>query len=91
MTTLVVLAFAIPLVVLIRNNAYDDAVTDTQREAADISRLLFSYNGAATEAEISAYLKTLDQDRAVMGGCLTEVRLGSVVVEHKGVPACPQR
>ena len=33
----------------------------------------------------------LGEDRAVMGGCLTEVRLDSVVVEHKGVPAHPQR
>ena len=40
MTTLVVLAFAIPLAVLIDHNAYQDGTKALQREASDIARYL---------------------------------------------------
>jgi signal transduction histidine kinase len=64
MTTLVVLAFAIPLAVLIRHNVYADAVDDLKREAGDIAIYLRSPT-TPTAAEISAYLEKFPDDHAV--------------------------
>ena len=62
MTVLVVLAFAIPLVVLVRDNAYDDGLTDLRTEARSISSYLRFRNTARTTAEIKATLAGLDSD-----------------------------
>ena len=63
MTTLVVLAFAIPLVVLVRNNAYNDGVTSLGSEARDIAGYLRYENTPRTSAQITAYLHRLRTDR----------------------------
>ena len=60
MTTLVVLAFAVPLVVLIRNNAHDDNVRSAMSEVSDISRYLRSFDVPRTSSQISSYLASLD-------------------------------
>jgi signal transduction histidine kinase len=65
MTALVVLAFAIPLAVLIRHNVYRDAVTSLQSEADGIAALFLRPNQAPpTAAQISSYLGQLDPDRS---------------------------
>jgi signal transduction histidine kinase len=63
MTALVVLAFAIPLAVLIRHNVYNDALRSLQSEANSIALFLRGESPAPTTDEITAYLKTLDPDR----------------------------
>ena len=55
MTTLVVLAFAIPLAILIRHNVYDDAVRAVDREANDVAFYLNTYGTQS----LVAYLDTL--------------------------------
>jgi signal transduction histidine kinase len=62
MMTLVVLAFAIPLAVLIRSRVYDDAVSSLQDEARDIAYLLQSPT-PPTPAQITTYLDGLTDDR----------------------------
>jgi signal transduction histidine kinase len=65
MTALVVLAFAIPLAVLIRHNVYRDAVTSLQSEADGIAALFLRPNQAPpTTAQIGNYLGQLDPDRS---------------------------
>jgi signal transduction histidine kinase len=62
MTTLVVLAFAIPLAVFIRHNAYRDGIKSLQTEANDIARYLAEDPGRSA---LTTYLAGLpDQRRA---------------------------
>ncbi|WP_375497278.1 sensor histidine kinase [uncultured Jatrophihabitans sp.] len=78
MTVLVVLAFAIPLVVFIRNNARDDAISDLQREAGDVARAVGQYGATA----LPAYLKGLPNAASV------QLPSGSVVgTPPPGTPA----
>ncbi|MGN6605733.1 MAG: HAMP domain-containing protein, partial [Jatrophihabitans sp.] len=63
MTTLVVLAFAIPLALVIRQKVYDDAVQTLPREAGDIVYFLRSPTQPTT-AQIRTYLAGLRSDRA---------------------------
>lgn len=63
MTTLVVLAFAIPLAILIRNNAYDDGIDGLRKETNDIALYLRVENSTKTTAEIRSYLDGLNDDR----------------------------
>jgi signal transduction histidine kinase len=62
MTVLVVLAFAIPLVVLVRNNAYDDGKRSLSSAANDVERFLRSGYSARASAQITARL-ALEGDR----------------------------
>ena len=63
MTTLVVVAFAVPLAVLIRHNVYNDAVRALSDEANRIAVYLHNEQTDHTAAQITAYLKTLSNDR----------------------------
>ncbi len=63
MTTLVVLAFAVPLGVLIHNNAYDNGVADLKREANDVALTLLRADGVTT-AELDSYLRGVGGDYA---------------------------
>jgi signal transduction histidine kinase len=63
MTTLVVLAFAIPLAVLIRHNVYADGLKALQDETNHIANYLRSSFTAPTSEQIEAYLATLSDDR----------------------------
>ena len=63
MTTLVVLAFAVPLAILVRHTIYQSAVNSLQDEANHIANYLRSGASEPTTAEISAYLDTLPSDR----------------------------
>jgi signal transduction histidine kinase len=63
MTTLVVVAFAIPLAILIRHNAYRDGVNSLTAEASDIARYLRSENAVRSSAEITAHLKEIGNGR----------------------------
>jgi signal transduction histidine kinase len=64
-TTLVVIAFAVPLAVLIRHNVYSDAVRSLQNEAGRIGLYLRGGATTPTSAQISAYLANLGSSRAV--------------------------
>lgn len=64
MTVVVILAFVIPLAILIRNTVYTNAVHDVQAEAATISSQLRAGDSQPTNAQISAYLKSLGGDRS---------------------------
>jgi len=57
MTTLVVLAFAIPLAVVIRENTYQDALNSLKRQADQAS---FYVSGHPTTAALTSYLNGLD-------------------------------
>jgi signal transduction histidine kinase len=63
MTALVVVAFSVPLAVLIRHNVYNDAVRTLGEEANTIAVYLHSEQTDRTPAQIAAYLKTLRDDR----------------------------
>ncbi len=63
MTVLVVLAFAIPLAVLIRNNAYDDATTALTRRGSDLALFLRGYDTTRTSAQILAAVQNSGDDR----------------------------
>ena len=63
MTTLVVLAFAIPLAVLIRHNAYEDGTKQLEEQANRIALYLRSNDPAPTTAQLVTYLDTLDSSR----------------------------
>ena len=71
MTALVVVAFAVPLAVLIRHNVYNDAVRALGDEANRIAVYLHSEETDRTAAQIAAYLKTLSDER------VASVTLGS--------------
>lgn len=63
-TSLVVIAFAIPLAVVIRHNVYRDAVNDLQRDANRVANYLHSTFTVPSKSEISAYLGTLSDDES---------------------------
>ena len=77
MTTLVVLAFAVPLAVLIRHNVYRDALAALQREAGDVAIYLRADNEAPTAAELKAYLAKLDSEHRASVQLPTGVVVGS--------------
>ncbi len=77
MTTLVVLAFAIPLAVLIRHNVYRDAVAALQREAGDVAIYLRSDSTSPTATQIKTYVDKLDPDRSVSVQLPSGVVVGS--------------
>jgi signal transduction histidine kinase len=62
MTTLVVLAFAIPLAILIRHNAYQDGIKSLQDEAGQVGLFLRSDSSAPADTEIASYLSQLDDN-----------------------------
>ena len=59
MTTLVVLAFAIPLAVLIRHNTYRDARTALEQQANEIGRYVNQNAAAPSTTVLTAYLTHL--------------------------------
>jgi signal transduction histidine kinase len=62
LTTLVVLAFAIPLAVVIRQNTYQGALSGLERQARDV---LFYVSGHPTKSALTEYLDNLaDRYRA---------------------------
>jgi signal transduction histidine kinase len=66
MTTLVVLAFAVPLALLIRHQSYQDAVKASSDEANRVANFLRSSFTPPTSAEITSYLQQhRSDDRAV--------------------------
>ena len=64
MTALVVIAFAVPLAVLIRHNVYADAVRALGDEANRIAVYLHSEDTDRTPAQIKAELRSLGGNRA---------------------------
>lgn len=64
MITLVVLAFAVPLAVVIRHNVYNDALRALTAEAGDIGNFLHAYTTPPTDAEITARLARVGADRS---------------------------
>ena len=79
MTTLVVLAFAIPLAVVIRHNVYRDAVKELQDAVTSVAYDLRAPNAVLTSAAITAYLNTLNEsDRAI-----TVQLPGATIVGHQ--------
>lgn len=71
MTTLVVVAFAVPLAVLIRHKVYADAVRAVGDEANTVAVYLHSEETDRTSVQIAAYIRTLNDDRT------TSVQLGT--------------
>jgi signal transduction histidine kinase len=63
MITLVVLAFAVPLALVIRHNVYNDATRSLQDEANQIANYLHGYT-TPSNTQIETFLKTLSSDRA---------------------------
>ncbi len=64
MTVLVVLAFAIPLIILIHNSAVDDGQNGLRNEARNIANYLRYRGTPRTTAEIKAALAAYDADRS---------------------------
>lgn len=64
MTLLVVLAFAIPLAVLIRHNVYNDAISTLQRDTGNVAFFLRRYDSTPTQAQIESELATVDDGRS---------------------------
>jgi signal transduction histidine kinase len=64
MTTLVVLAFAIPLALLVRHTVYEDAIAKLQDESNQIANYLRASYSPPTEAETADFLKTLSPKRS---------------------------
>lgn len=64
MTTLVVLAFAVPLAILVHNDAYSQGLDGLRKETSDIALFLREENSTKSAAEITAKLGDLDPDRA---------------------------
>ncbi|HEV7205834.1 MAG TPA: HAMP domain-containing sensor histidine kinase [Jatrophihabitans sp.] len=65
MTTLVVLAFAIPLAVLIRHTVYADALTSLRTDTSKIGLYLRSADAAKTSDDITSYLASISDGRRV--------------------------
>jgi signal transduction histidine kinase len=63
MTALVVVAFAIPLAILIRHNVYNDAVREVGDEASRIALYLHEETTAPSAAQLDAELAALGDDR----------------------------
>jgi len=64
MITLVVLAFAVPLALVIRHNVYNDATRRAQDETNRIAVFLHDYP-APTNSQITTYLKTVPHTASV--------------------------
>jgi signal transduction histidine kinase len=62
--TVVVLAFAVPLALLVRHVVYDDATASLRDEANRIANYLHSGYTPPTDAQLTAYLATLPDGRA---------------------------
>lgn len=89
--TVVVLAFAVPLALLVRHVVYTDATNALQADANRIANFLRGTTGTPTEDQISAFVDTLSHDRTAA------VRLadGKIVGEappgnENDLPASPQ-
>lgn len=77
MTVLVVLAFAIPLAIVFRNNAYDGARNDLSRDTKQVASYLRAYNTVRTTGEISTELAKVSDDRAASVRLPSGALLGS--------------
>ena len=64
-TTLVVLAFAVPLAVLIRNVVYDDATRALQDTANRVANYFRSSYPPPTEAQLATFLRSVSSDAEV--------------------------
>jgi signal transduction histidine kinase len=62
--TLVVLAFAVPLALLVRHVVYQDAANALQDEANQIANYVRSSRTPPTSAQIASFVKTLPTDRS---------------------------
>jgi signal transduction histidine kinase len=92
MTTLVVLAFAVPLAVLIRHNVYDDALRELQDEANKIALYLRSDAADPTTAELTAYLARQKNARSASVELPNQQVIGTPPPgELADLPALPQR
>jgi signal transduction histidine kinase len=91
MTTLVVLAFAVPLAILIRHNVYNDALTSLQDETNQIALYLRSDDGAPSTAQLDSYLAKQDSDRSASvqlpNGQLVGTKPPGEVAELPALPA----
>ncbi|MCW2495976.1 HAMP domain-containing sensor histidine kinase [Jatrophihabitans sp.] len=87
MITLVVLAFVIPLAILVRHTVYQDATKSLQDKANRIANYLRSGYTSPTEKQIAAYLAALPGDSSA---CV-ELASGVIVGTQPpgGVPALP--
>ncbi|MEO9140571.1 MAG: HAMP domain-containing sensor histidine kinase [Jatrophihabitans sp.] len=63
MTALVVLAFAVPLAILIHNDAYNEGLDGLRKETGDIALFLREENSTKTPAQIRTKLAGLDSAR----------------------------
>jgi signal transduction histidine kinase len=63
MVTLVVLAFAVPLALLIRHNVYNDATRALQNEANSVANVSHGYASVPTEAQLKTYLASIKGSR----------------------------
>ncbi|WP_375480380.1 sensor histidine kinase [uncultured Jatrophihabitans sp.] len=77
MTTLVVLAFAIPLAILIRRSVYQDATTRLESAAGQFVAFLRGAQTSPTDAQITAYLKSVSVERSVSVELPTGTGLGA--------------
>jgi signal transduction histidine kinase len=92
MTTLVVLAFAVPLAVLIRHNVYNDALTSLQDEANNIALYLHGDATDPTTTQLTAYLATQDGARAASVQLSNQQVIGTPPPgELADLPALPQQ
>jgi signal transduction histidine kinase len=81
MTTLVVLAFAIPLAILVRGVVYDDATKALQDKANRVANYFRSSFAAPTPSELATFL------RSVSGDADVSVQLADGTVIGKPPPA----
>ena len=63
--TVVVLAYVIPLALLVRHAVYQDATDSLRDEANRVANYLRSSNPTPTSSSVTAYLRTLPDDRTV--------------------------
>lgn len=64
-TTLVVVAFAVPLAIVIRHNVYQDAVRALDSTTADVARYLHGEDTTPSAAQTKIYLSTLQHEQSV--------------------------
>ncbi|HJQ41689.1 MAG TPA: HAMP domain-containing sensor histidine kinase [Jatrophihabitantaceae bacterium] len=90
MTTLVVLAFAVPLGLVIRNVVYKDAVDALEEEANQIAAYLHSDFTAPSAAQISAYLASRSDDRDASVELADGTVVGKQPPDAADLPPLPQ-
>jgi signal transduction histidine kinase len=90
MTTLVVLAFAVPLALLIRHVVYKDATDALQNRANQIANYLRGGSAQPTSAEIQSELSTRSGHRSVSVQLPNATVLGTPPPDAAHLPPLPQ-